>query len=284
MGITWFKREKDGIAQETEKRDTPDGLWVKCDGCGEILFKKAVAENEHVCPKCDYHFRLPATHYFDLLSSDEEVNEINFGVHPQDPLGFEDTKKYSERIVELKKKTGLDDCLRVSRGTMGNNRVVNAVMDFSYLGGSLGSVTGEIFARACQICLEERRAFIVVSCSGGARMQEGALSLMQLAKMSAWLTKLADAKLPFISILTNPTTGGTSASFAMLGDVIVAEPGALIGFAGARVIKQTIGQDLPPGFQRSEFLLEHGFVDRVVHRKELAKVCERVLDGLFINK
>jgi len=282
--MTWFKREKEGIAQDTEKRDTPDGLWEKCKGCGEILFKKSLAENEWVCPKCDFHFRLPATRYFDLLSPDEEVKEIYFGVHPQDPLGFEDTKKYGDRIVDLKKKTGLDDCLRVSRGTLGTNRVVNAVMDFSYMGGSLGSVTGEIFAQAVQLCLKEKRAFIVVSCSGGARMQEGVLSLMQLAKMSAWLTKLADAKLPFISILTDPTTGGTSASFAMLGDVIIAEPGAVIGFAGARVIKQTIGQDLPPGFQRSEFLLEHGFVDKVVHRKELAKTCQRILDGLFVKE
>ncbi len=281
--MTWFKREKEGLPTEAEKRDTPDGLWVKCDGCGEILFKKAIAENEHVCPKCDYHFRLPATRYFELFSPDEAIAEIDFHVHPEDPLGFTDTKKYSERIIDLKKKTGLDDCLRVARGKIGKHPVVNAVMDFSYMGGSLGSVTGEIFARACDLCLKERRAYIVVSCSGGARMQEGVLSLMQLAKMSGWLTRLADAKLPFISVITNPTTGGTSASFAMLGDVIVAEPGAVIGFAGARVIKQTIGQDLPPGFQRSEFLLEHGFVDRVVHRKDLAKTCERILDGLFIN-
>ncbi|MDK9699534.1 MAG: acetyl-CoA carboxylase, carboxyltransferase subunit beta [bacterium] len=280
--MTWFKREKEGIAGDAPKRETPDGLWVKCDGCGEILFKKAVAKNEHVCPKCDYHFRLSAERYFELLSPDEVPVEIQFNVHPQDPLGFVDTKKYSDRIVDLKKKTGLDDTLRVARGQMGSHGVVNAVMDFNYMGGSLGSVTGEIFARGVKICLEEQRAFLTVACSGGARMQEGALALMQLAKMSAWLTKLADAKLPFISILTNPTTGGTSASFAMLGDVIVAEPGAVIGFAGARVIKQTIGQDLPPGFQRSEFLLEHGFVDRVVHRKDLAKHCTRILDGLMV--
>lgn len=282
--MTWFKRDKEAVSQDSEKRETPDGLWVKCDGCGEILFKKAIAESQHVCPKCDYHFRPPAELYFELLSPDSDINEVNFGVHPTDVLGFVDTKKYADRIVDLKKKTGLDDCLRVARGQMGRHGVVNAVMDFNYMGGSLGSVTGEIFARACQMALAEKRAFIVVSCSGGARMQEGCISLMQLAKMSAWLTKLADAKLPYISILTNPTTGGTSASFAMLGDVIVAEPGAVIGFAGARVIKQTIGQDLPPGFQRSEFLLEHGFVDRVVHRKELAKTCNRILDGLFIHE
>ncbi|MCX7835008.1 MAG: acetyl-CoA carboxylase, carboxyltransferase subunit beta [bacterium] len=279
--MAWFKREEKGISEETQKRDTPDGLWIKCEGCNEILFKKSTVENNYVCPKCDYHFRPPATLYFQLLSPDAEPEELDFRVRPMDPLGFVDTKKYSERIESLKKKLNLDDTLRVAKGKLDKYNIMIGAMDFEYMGGSLGSVTGEIFARACQICLEENRPLITIACSGGARMQEGALSLMQLAKMSAWLTKLADAKIPFISILTNPTTGGTSASFAMLGDVILAEPGAVIGFAGARVIKQTIGQDLPPGFQRSEFLLEHGFVDRVVHRKDLATVTKRVLRGLI---
>lgn len=279
--MAWFKREEKGISEETQKRDTPDGLWIKCDGCGEILFKKATVEYNHVCPKCDYHFRPPAEIYFKLLSTDAEPEEIDFKVHPLDPLGFVDTKKYSERIESLKRKTNLDDTLRVAKGKLDKYPIIVGAMDFDYMGGSLGSVTGEIFARACQIALNEKRPFITIACSGGARMQEGVLSLMQLAKMSAWLTKLATEQIPYISILTNPTTGGTSASFAMLGDVILAEPGAVIGFAGARVIKQTIGQDLPPGFQRSEFLLEHGFVDKVVHRKDLATVTKRILYGLL---
>ena len=274
--MEWFKRVKQNLAPQT-KKEMPDGVWIKCENCGEILYQKELVRNFNVCTKCDHHFRIISDDYISLLADEKSFKEFNENMKPVDKLKFKDSKKYSDRIKEATNKTGLFDAIRTGTATLDKIPIVLAVMDFRFIGGSMGSVVGEKIARATDKALETRCPLIIISASGGARMQEAALSLMQMAKTASRLARLSDAKVPYISILTHPTTGGVTASFSMLGDVILAEPGALIGFAGPRVIKQTIGQDLPDGFQRSEFLLEHGFVDAIVHRKELKKRLYEIL-------
>lgn len=267
--MAWFRRTGSNIDEVAAPRDLPDGLWKKCDSCSEILYLKQLEENAYTCTKCGYHFRIGSHDYLTVLLDQDSFVELDKSLRSVDPLGFVDTKPYTDRIEQTIRKVGLYDAIRTGSGTIEGQPVVCGFMDFSFVGGSMGSVVGEKFVRAADAAIAKRCGFIVVSASGGARMQEGALSLMQLAKTSAKLADLAEAGLPFISIITDPTTGGVSASFAMLGDVNIAEPGALIGFAGPRVIEQTIRKKLPPGFQRSEFLLEHGFVDLIVHRRDM---------------
>lgn len=275
--MAWFRRSKEKIASETQKKDMPEGLWRKCDQCGEIIHKKELEQHYHTCPKCNAHFRIGSKEYIEILLDEGSFRESDRRMRSTDPLKFVDTKRYRDRIPEAIKKSGLFDAARWGTGAVARIPVVFAVMDFAFVGGSMGSVVGEKIARAIDKAWKTRHPLIIVSASGGARMMEGALSLMQMAKTSAKLARLGDAGVPYISILTDPTTGGVTASFAMLGDLNIAEPGALIGFAGPRVIKQTIGKDLPAGFQRSEFLLEHGFLDMVVHRKEMKDTLVRVL-------
>ncbi|MFH0881972.1 MAG: acetyl-CoA carboxylase, carboxyltransferase subunit beta [bacterium] len=265
---SWFKREKDGL-EGAKKRDMPEGVWVKCAGCGAVVYSRKMERNFQVCPECGHHHRLDAIGYIRLLTDEGTFNEFDAELKSLDPLGFRDSKKYVDRISASMKKTGRNEAVITGFAELGGHAIVLGVMDFEFLGGSVGSVVGEKIARAIDRSLEGKRPLVLLSCSGGMRMQEGMLSLMQMAKTSARLTRLARAKIPFISVLTDPTTGGTTASFSMLGDVNIAEPGALIGFAGPRVIKQTIGQDLPEGFQRSEFLLDTGFLDQVVPRLEM---------------
>ena len=264
--MDWFKRKKEGL-KPIDRKEMPDGLWVKCDNCTEIIYKKELEKKLYVCPKCDYHFRINSQEYIKILLDKKSFKEFGENIKSADPLKFKDSKKYSDKYAAAVKKTGLSDAVVTGHGKMDGVNVVVSIMDFTFLGGSMGSVVGEKIARSIDVALKEKTPLIILSASGGARMHEGVLSLMQLAKTSAKLALLAEAKIPFVSILTDPTTGGTTASFAMLGDVHIAEPGALIGFAGPRVIKQTIGQDLPPGFQRSEFLLEHGFIDAIAKHK-----------------
>jgi acetyl-CoA carboxylase carboxyl transferase subunit beta len=266
--MQWFKRVKHGLPSQVKKQ-VPDGLWIKCPSCGEILYNKQLQRNDSICTKCDHHFRMDSNQYIRLIADVDSFKEFNTRLQSVDKLKFKDSKRYSDRLKEAHSKTGLYEAVRTGTCRIEGIDVVLAVMDFRFIGGSMGSAVGEKIALAVDRALEGNVPLIIVSASGGARMQEGALSLMQMAKTSARLSQLADAKLPYISILTHPTTGGVTASFSMLGDVILAEPGALIGFAGPRVIKQTIGQDLPDGFQRSEFLLQHGFVDAIVTRKEM---------------
>ncbi|MBD3274148.1 MAG: acetyl-CoA carboxylase carboxyltransferase subunit beta [Candidatus Marinimicrobia bacterium] len=266
--MDWFRRVKKSILP-TEKKQVPDGLWVKCDGCEEIIYKKELSKNHHVCHKCGYHFRIGSQNYIEMLLDSETAEEFNQNIRSVDPLNFKALKKYSDQLKSARHKTGIEEAVRSVKGKINDIDLIMAIMDFSFIGGSMGSVVGEKIARATDRAREERLPLIIVSASGGARMMEGALSLMQMAKTSAKLKQFAKENLPFISLLTHPTTGGVTASFSMLGDFCIAEPGALIGFAGPRVIKQTIGQDLPDGFQRAEFLLEKGFVDRVVERKDL---------------
>jgi len=278
--MAWFKRSKENIAAETQKRDLPEGLWTKCEECGEMIHKTELEQNLFTCTKCAAHFRVGSKEYISYLLDEDTFKEYDRKMRSADPLKFVDTKRYRDRIPEAIKKTGLYDAVRWGTGKLDEHSVVLAVMDFGFIGGSMGSVVGEKIGRAIDRAWKSKTPLIIVSASGGARMMEGALSLMQLAKTSAKLSRLADARVPYISVLTDPTTGGTTASYAMLGDVNIAEPGALIGFAGPRVIKQTIGKDLPPGFQRSEFLLEHGFLDLVVHRKDLKHTISRMLSLL----
>jgi acetyl-CoA carboxylase carboxyl transferase subunit beta len=255
----------------------PDGLWVKCDGCGEVIYKKQLAHNSHVCPKCDFHFRINNRDYIHLLLDKASFEEIDTNLESRDFLNFKDKLKYSDRLRDAMRKTGLKDAIRTGTGAIGGVPVVFGVMDFDFIGGSMGSVVGEKVARATDLALEKKCPFIMVCASGGARMMESIISLMQMAKTSARLARFSDHGGLYINILTNPTTAGVVASFAMLGDLNIAEPGALIGFAGPRVIKQTIGQDLPPGFQRSKFQLDHGFVDMIINRKEMRETIERML-------
>lgn len=266
--MDWFKRKKE-VLKPIDKKEMPDGLWIKCDSCGEIIYKKELEKKLYVCPKCDFHFRIGCKNYIDILVDANTFKEFNEQISSSDPLKFKDAKKYSDRYNAAVKKTGFNEAVITGEGDIEKVKVIICIMDFSFLGGSMGSVVGEKISRAIDRALEKNTPLIIVSASGGARMHEGVLSLMQMAKTSSKLALLAESKIPYISILTHPTTGGTTASYAMLGDIHIAEPGALIGFAGPRVIKQTIGQDLPEGFQRSEFLLEHGFVDTIVHRHEL---------------
>lgn len=275
--MAWFKRSKENISPENGKKDIPDGLWTKCESCGEIIHKKQLEENLYTCAKCNYHFRIGSKEYFEILLDEGTFKETEKKLRSVDPLKFVDTKSYAQRIEESMKKTGLMEAVRTGTGKINGIPVVIACMDFSFIGGSMGSVVGEKIARAADLARKKKHPLIVVSSSGGARMMEAALSLMQMAKTSAKIAQLAEARVPYISVLTDPTTGGVTASFAMLGDVHIAEPGALIGFAGPRVIRQTIGKDLPKGFQRSEFLLEKGFVDMVVHRKELKETITKLL-------
>jgi len=266
----WFKRIRKGISTSTaEKKETPEGLWTKCPTCNHICTSSELKENLFICGKCNYHHRIGSDEYFDILFDNNEYVVLFDEIKSKDALNFTDLKNYQKRLDDIHAKTDLKDSMRVGVGKMNGEGYVVACMDFEFIGGSLGSVMGEKFSRAVDYCIEHRLPFLVISKSGGARMMESAFSLMQLAKTSGKLSQLSDAKLPFISLLTDPTFGGISASFGMLGDINIAEPGALIGFAGPRVIKETIKKDLPPGFQRSEFLLEHGFLDFIVDRKEL---------------
>jgi len=278
--MAWFKRSKENISSNGQKKDIPDGMWAKCSGCGEIIHKKELDKNLFTCPKCNFHFRIGSKEYFEILLDDGTFKEMNKKMRSVDPLKFTDTKSYASRIETTIKKTGLYDAVRTGEGMMNGIPIVIACMDFAFIGGSMGSVVGEKIARATEIARKKRQPLIIISSTGGARMMEGALSLMQMAKMGAKLAQLSDEGVPYISILTDPTTGGVTASFAMLGDVHIAEPAALIGFAGPRVIKQTIGKDLPNGFQRSEFLMDKGFVDIVVHRKELKETITKVIRSL----
>jgi acetyl-CoA carboxylase carboxyl transferase subunit beta len=270
--MTWFKRKDNAVqpAPDHEERTVKtEGLFLKCPGCEQTQFKREIEDNLNVCPGCGYHYRIKALERLKMTLDDSEWNELDAGLYATDPLGFADTKPYNERLSATQKSTGMMDALLTGEGKVGNHPAIVCAMEMSFVGGSLGSVVGEKLTRAIERCIERRAALIVFSASGGARMQEGVLSLMQMAKISAALARLDDAGLPYISILTDPTTGGVTASFAMLGDLNIAEPGALIGFTGPRVIEQTIKQKLPDGFQRSEFLLSHGMLDAVVERKNL---------------
>ena len=278
--MPWFKRSKQNIAEDTQQKELPAGLWEKCPSCGEIIHKKQLEINLWTCLKCDYHFRISSLDYISILFDKNSFKEIDRKMRSADPLEFTDTKKYTDRISSSIKKLYLFDAVRTGTGKIEGREVAFACMDFQFIGGSMGSVVGEKIARAVDKAFHNKIPLIIISSSGGARMMEGAYSLMQMAKTSARLARLAEAKIPYISILTDPTTGGTTASYAMLGDINIAEPKALIGFAGPRVIKQTIGKDLPEGFQRSEFLVEHGFVDFISHRKELKNNLIRVIDLL----
>jgi acetyl-CoA carboxylase carboxyl transferase subunit beta len=280
--MTWFKRDKKAIEQTTppeERRVRTEGLWVKCESCRTIVFRKDLEANLFVCPKCQFHFKMNAKKRLEMLL-DGRYTEHDAGMTSTDPLQFTDTKPYAARLKEARKKLGMNDAVITAEGQLNGRPVVCCAMEFGFIGGSMGAVVGEKVTRGIELAMETRQAFIAVSCSGGARMMEGTISLMQLAKVAAALAKLDDEKLPYISLLTDPTTGGVTASFAMLGDLNIAEPGALIGFAGPRVIEQTIGQKLPEGFQRSEFLLEHGFLDAVVPRKDLKSFISTSLDLL----
>ncbi len=278
--MDWFKRKK-GISTSGEKKVIPDGLWVKCDKCGEIIYRPELEKRMFVCPKCEYHFRVTSKEIIQYYFDPNSFKEFNQHIKPADPLKFKDSKKYADRLKAAQKKTGLQDAVVTGEATIQGKPVVTAVMDFSFIGGSMGSVVGEKIARATDLAREKRIPLIIVSASGGARMMESALSLMQLAKTSAKLAQLAEVGVPYIAILIDPTTGGTTASFAMLGDLHIAEPGALIGFAGQRVIKQTIGQDLPEGFQTAEFVQEHGFIDLIVPRQEMRETLDRILSLLW---
>lgn len=273
----WFKRSKQNISPKSKKSDVPDGQWTKCDKCSEIIYARQLEMNAWVCFKCSNHFRIGSNEYIQILFDKNSFKEYDKKMKSGDPLEFEDTKKYSQRISETIKKSGLNDAVKTGVGTINNQKVSFACMDFKFIGGSMGSVVGEKIARAIDRAYDSKIPMIIISQSGGARMMEGALSLMQMAKTSSRLARLAEAKIPYISVLADPTTGGITASYAMLGDVIIAEPNALIGFAGPRVIKQTIGRDLPKGFQRSEFLLDNGFVDVIVPRKELKEKITNII-------
>lgn len=267
--MAWFKRESGDLDNSGEKRVRTEGLWVKCENCRQIIWKKDLEENLNVCPKCDKHFRIDARARLGLLLDDGEYSILDDNLESTDPLKFVDLKPYSSRLAQAQEETGLKDAVINAQGKLEGRPVVASVMEYAFIGGSMGAVVGEAITRAVERAVAAKSPLIIVSASGGARMMEGAISLMQLAKISAALARLDDAEVPYISLLTDPTTGGVTASFAMLGDLNIAEPGALIGFAGPRVIEQTIRQKLPAGFQRSEFLLEHGFLDAIVPRKEI---------------
>ena len=274
--MAWFRREQSPLPPREQESRVPEGLYVKCSACKEIIYRKEVVQNLSVCPKCSFHFRISARERLELLC-DTRWEEFDQGLVSSDPLRFQDTKAYADRLKDGKHKTDSLDAVITAVGTVGGMPTVIAAMEYGFIGGSMGVVVGEKVARCVERAERERMPLIVVSCSGGARMMEGTLSLMQMAKISAALARLHEARLPFLSLLTDPTTGGVTASFAMLGDLNVAEPGALIGFAGPRVIEQTIRQKLPAGFQRSEFLLEHGMLDMVVDRRELKPTIVRSL-------
>lgn len=282
--MAWFKRsKKENLtpSESEEKVVKTEGVFAKCPECSQTLFKGQLEENLQVCPKCNYHFKFDARCRLKNLFDNSEFEEFDQNLSSTDPLGFVDIKPYHERIKKTQAATGEKDAVINARGTVGGHKTIISCMVYDFIGGSMGSVVGEKITRAIEAALSERRALIIISASGGARMMEGALSLMQMAKISAALARLDEARLPYISILTDPTTGGVTASYAMLGDINIAEPGALIGFAGPRVIEQTIRQKLPPGFQRSEFLLEHGMLDAIVNRKQLRDYCIKALDFMM---
>lgn len=276
--MAWFKRQAGELDTSGERKVRTEGLWVKCDACRQIIWKKDLEDNLNVCPKCDKHFRIDARTRLAQLIDDNEYEIDDADIASTDPLKFVDLKPYGSRLKKAKADTGLKDAIINTRGRLSGRPVIVSAMEYSFIGGSMGAVVGEAITRAIERAAETRTPLIIVSASGGARMMEGVISLMTLAKISAALARLDDAKVPYISVLTDPTTGGVTASFAMLGDLNIAEPGALIGFAGPRVIEQTIRQKLPPGFQRSEFLLEHGMLDAVVPRKQLKGYIARALD------
>ncbi len=276
--MAWFKRESGELDTSGTKTVRTEGLWVKCESCRQIIWKKDLEENMNVCPKCDKHFRIDARARLAQLLDDNEYEIFDGNISSTDPLKFVDLKPYSSRLKQAQKDTGLKDAIINAQGKLMGRPVVASVMEYAFIGGSMGAVVGEAITRAVERAASSGMPLIIVSASGGARMMEGVISLMQLAKISAALARLDKAKVPYISLLTDPTTGGVTASFAMLGDLNIAEPGALIGFAGPRVIEQTIRQKLPPGFQRSEFLLQHGMLDAVVPRKQLKPYIARALE------
>jgi acetyl-CoA carboxylase carboxyl transferase subunit beta len=278
--MSWWKRDKTSLEShgEGERHVRTEGLWTKCDGCSQIIWRKALEEGMQVCPKCNHHFRVDARTRLNLLFDNGEWQEHDAGLQSSDPLEFVDSKPYKARLDSMRKNTNLSDAIVSGSGTLGGRRVNICALELSFIGGSMGAVVGEKITRAIERSIAEKAPVIIVSASGGARMQEGAVSLMQMAKISAALMRLDQAGVPYISVLTDPTTGGVTASFAMLGDLNIAEPGALIGFAGPRVIEQTIRQKLPQGFQRSEFLLQHGFLDDVVPRQRMRDYIGKVLD------
>jgi len=267
--MSWFIKKRTPIKSEKNKVRIPEGMWEKCKSCGEVIYRKELVRNDMVCPKCEYHFRLSPKQRLEMLLDEGAYQLFYNDIQSEDPLGFRAAKRYRDQLKSLEKRGFEEDAVWIARGRMDGIEAVLAVMDFSFLGGSMGSVVGEKITRAIEAAIEEKLPLVIFSCSGGARMMEGAISLMQMAKISAALAKLAQEGLPFISVLTDPTTGGVTASYAMLGDLNIGEPKALIGFAGPRVIQQTINQELPEGFQRSEFLLDHGMLDMVVHRKQM---------------
>jgi acetyl-CoA carboxylase carboxyl transferase subunit beta len=279
--MSWFKRIAKGITTSTkEKKEVKEGLWYKCPSCKKITNTTEHKVQLYVCPHCEYHEKLGSHQYFEILFDNNEYTELNDNLTAGDPLNFVDTKKYTDRLIDSVNKTHLKDALRTGVGKVDGEDLVIACMDFSFIGGSMGSVVGEKISRAIDYCLEHKVPLMIISKSGGARMMEAAYSLMQMAKTSAKLSLMHEAKVPYISLLTDPTTGGVTASYAMLGDLNIAEPGALIGFAGPRVVKETIGKDLPKGFQTSEFVLEHGFLDKIINRKELKKSLGHLLKML----
>jgi acetyl-CoA carboxylase carboxyl transferase subunit beta len=279
--MPWFKRDKAGIRTDTkEKIEAPDGLWVKCPACKKPTHIKELILNSHVCPYCGYHYKIGSENYFSILFDNNTYAELDAELTSADPLNFVDSIPYKQRVEQVQKKTNLKDAVRSATGKIGNIDATLACMDFSFIGGSMGSVVGEKIARATDHAMAKRQPLIIISKSGGARMMEGALSLMQMAKTSAHLALLHQAKLPYISVLTDPTTGGVTASYAMLGDFNIAEPKSLIGFAGPRVIRETIGKELPAGFQSAEFLLAHGFIDFIVERKQLKQKITTLLEML----
>ena len=268
--MSWFKRNKEGITTSTsEKKEIPEGLWARCSNCKTLFSSDDLAKNNYVCDRCSHHERIGSEEYFKLIFDDGKYKELNPNIVSGDPLGFEDTKKYTDRVKATQKASGLKDAIRTAKGKIDGMDFIIAAMDFSFIGGSMGSVMGEKIAKAIDEAIKIKAPFMIISKSGGARMMEAGYSLMQMAKVSGKLGQLSDAKLPYISYLTDPTTGGVTASFAMLGDINISEPGALIAFAGPRVVKETIGRDLPDDFQTSEFLLEHGFLDYIVDRTEI---------------
>ncbi|MFA5574800.1 MAG: acetyl-CoA carboxylase, carboxyltransferase subunit beta [Brumimicrobium sp.] len=281
--MDWFKRKQEGIKTSTkDKKEIPEGLWYKCPKCQTVVTMDDHAVNFNVCERCSFHERIGSEEYFQILFDEGKYKEMDKKLMSADPLKFEDKKKYTDRIKESQKKTGLSDAIRTAYGKIDGQDVVIAAMDFSFIGGSLGSVMGEKIVRAIDKAIKIKSPMIIISKSGGARMMEAGLSLMQMAKVSAKLNQLSNAKLPYISLLTDPTTGGVTASFAMIGDINIAEPDALIAFAGPRVVKETIGRELPDGFQRSEFLLEHGFLDYIVDRHHLKEEVSKSI-RLFMN-
>jgi acetyl-CoA carboxylase carboxyl transferase subunit beta len=275
--MAWFKRTKDHGLKTVK---IPEGLWVKCDSCKEIIYKKEIDRNLKVCPKCNYHFRINANERVKLLADEGTFTEINPDITSADPLQFKDSMSYAERLKDNQKKSGLKEAVISGKAKINGHDVVLVIMDFAFMGGSMGSAVGEKIVRAAELALEEKIPLIAVSSSGGARMQEGIYSLMQMAKVSAAIGKLKDAAVPYISVISDPTFGGVTASFAMLGDIIIAEPRSLIGFAGPRVIEQTIKQQLPDNFQRAEFLLEHGLIDMIVERKDMKATLAKLIEHL----